>query len=71
MARCGNARSGEAEQRYARQGLFMNNLRRAAEIAKEFIASLPYTDEGRQVHEILVEALDEEGTMNERLSEAK
>lgn len=51
----------------------MSSLRRAAEIAKEFIASLPYTDEGRQVHEILVEALaiDEEGTMNERLSEAK
>ena len=50
-----------------------SHLRRAAEMAKEFIGSLPYSDEGRQVHEILVEAiaLDEERRNgNERISKA-
>ena len=56
------------------EGFFMeqkSHLRRAAEIAREFIGSLPYSDEGRQVHEILVEAIaQDEERADERISKA-
>ena len=48
-------------------------LRRVAEMAKEFIGSLPYSDEGRQVHEVLVEAIaqdEERANEHERISKA-
>jgi len=50
-----------------------SHLRRAAEMAKEFIGSLPYSDEGRQVHEVLVEAIaqdEERANEHERISKA-